>query len=160
MKKIGGCIYMHISMRTKVDKKIKNMIADAERVFRKVIGMKDFMEVEIVKVDVKNNKVSFIKSPDWDIAREPLVGDAYMIDLNENAPLRKRTVKITKSKGQIYHHKWMFVADDYQGFDIEESKKWSEKWQSVIPAERGIKSRIGYKKYWDEYLKKYGLDVE
>ena len=160
MKKIGGCIYMHISMRTKVDEKIKNMIADAERVFRKVIGMKDFMEVEIVKVDVKNNKVSFIKSPDWDIAREPLVGDAYMIDLNENAPLRKRTVKITKSKGQIYHHKWMFVADDYQGFDIEESKKWSEKWQSVIPAERGIKSRIGYKKYWDEYLKKYGLDVE
>ena len=64
MKKIGGCIYMHISMRTKVDEKIKNMIADAERVFRKVIGMKDFMEVEIVKVDVKNNKVSFIKSPD------------------------------------------------------------------------------------------------
>lgn len=151
---------MHISMRTKVDEKIKNMIADAERVFRKVIGMKDFMEVEIVKVDVKNNKVSFIKSPDWDTAREPLVGDAYMIDLNENAPLRKRTVKITKSKGQIYHHKWMFVADDYQGFDIEESKKWSEKWQSVIPAERGIKSRIGYKKYWDEYLKEYGLNVE
>ena len=160
MKKIGGCIYMHISMRTKVDEKIKNMIADAERVFRKVIGMKDFMEVEIVKVDVKNNNVSFIKSPDWDTAREPLVGDAYMIDLNENAPLRKRTVKITKSKGQIYHHKWMFVADDYQGFDIEESKKWSEKWQSVIPAERGIKSRIGYKKYWDEYLKEYGLNVE
>ena len=160
MKKIGGCIYMHISMRTKVDEKIKNTLADAERVFRKVIGMKDFMEVEIVKVDVKNNKVSFIKSPDWDTAREPLVGDAYMIDLNENAPLRKRTVKITKSKGQIYHHKWMFVADDYQGFDIEESKKWSEKWQSVIPAERGIKSRIGYKKYWDEYLKVYGLNVE
>ena len=160
MKKIGGCVYMHISMRTKVDEKIKNMIADAERVFRKVIGMKDFMEVEIVKVDVKNNKVSFIKSPDWDTAREPLVGDAYMIDLNENAPLRKRTVKITKSKGQIYHHKWMFVADDYQGFNIEESKKWSEKWQSVIPAERGIKSRIGYKKYWDEYLKEYGLNVE
>lgn len=160
MKKIGGCIYMHISMRTNVEEKIKNMIEDAEKVFRKVIGIKDFMEVEIVKIDVKNNKVSFIKSPDWDTAREPLVGDAYMIDLNEDAPLRKRTVKITKSKGQIYHHKWMFVADDYQGFDIEESKKWSEKWQSVIPAEKGIKSRIGYKKYWDEYLKEYGLDVE
>ena len=160
MKKIGGCIYMHISMRTNVEEKIKSMIEDAEKVFRKVIGIKDFMEVEIVKIDVKNNKVSFIKSPDWDTAREPLVGDSYMIDLNEDAPLRKRTVKITKSKGQIYHHKWMFVADDYQGFDIEESKKWSEKWQSVIPAERGIKSRIGYKKYWDEYLKEYGLDVE
>lgn len=160
MKKIGGCIYMHISMRTNVEEKIKSMIEDAEKVFRKVIGIKDFMEVEIVKIDVKNNKVSFIKSPDWDTAREPLVGDAYMIDLNEDAPLRKRTVKITKSKGQIYHHKWMFVADDYQGFDIEESKKWSEKWQSVIPAEKGIKSRIGYKKYWDEYLKEYGLEVQ
>lgn len=160
MKKIGGCVYMHMSMRAGACEQIKNMVADAEKVFRKVVGIKDFMEIEIVKVDIKNNKVSFIKSPDWDIAREPLVGDAYMIDLNEDAPLKKRTVKITKGKGQIYHHKWMFVADDYKGFDIEESKKWSKKWQSVIPADRKIKSRIGYKKYWDEYLKEYGLEVE
>ncbi len=160
MKKIGGCVYMHMSMRKRVDANIQGMITDAEQVFRKKIGMKDFLEVEIVKVDIKNNKVSFIKSPDWNTSREPLVGDAYMIDLNEDAPLRKRTVKITKSKGQIYHHKWMFVADDYKGFDVEESKKWSEKWQSVIPSDRTIKSRIGYKKYWDEYLKQYNLEVE
>lgn len=160
MKKIGGCVYMHMSIRAGACEQIKNMVADAERVFRKVVGIKDFMDIEIIKVDIKNNKVSFIKSPDWDTAREPLVGDAYMIDLNEDTPLKKRTVKITKSKGQIYHHKWMFVADDYEGFDIEESKRWSEEWQSVIPADRKIKSRIGYKKYWDEYLKEYGLEVE
>lgn len=160
MKKIGGCIYMHISMRKKVDAKIQSMITDAEKAFRKKVGMKDFMEVAVVKVDIKNNKVSFIKSPDWDTAREPLVGDAYMIDLNEDVPLRKKTVVVTKSKGQIYHHKWMFVADDYKGFNVKESKDWSEKWQSVIPTEKSIKSRIGYKKYWDEYLKQYNLEVK
>ena len=54
----------------------------------------------------------------------------------------------------------MFVDARYKGFDIEKSKKWSEKWQSVIPNDRKIKSRIGYKKYWDEYLKEYNLEVE
>ena len=28
----------------------------------------------------------------------------------------------------IYHHKWLFVADDYDGFDVEESKARSGAW--------------------------------
>ena len=109
---------------------------------------------DVIKYD--GNNVTFIQSSNFLTAPEPLVEICYRYKENEwNKP-----PKIRKDFKRVYHHKWMFVADDYQGFDIEESKKWSEKWQSVIPAERGIKSRIGYKKYWDEYLKEYGLNVE
>lgn len=54
----------------------------------------------------------------------------------------------------------MFVDDDYTGFDIEESKRWSEQWQQALPKDRIVKSRIGYKKYWNEYLEEYDLEVK
>ena len=83
-----------------------------------------------------------------------MVGDSYTTDLFNIE------FKIIKSKGQIYHHKWMFVSDDYNAFNIEESKAWSEKWTNVLPNDRAIKSRIGYKKYWQEILKEYNLEIE
>ena len=50
-----------------------------------------------------------------------------------------------KSSPQIYHHKWLFVTDDYPGFDVEESKNRSRKWVSLPNIDY---SRIGYKKFW------------
>lgn len=155
MKKIGGCIYAHYTMYDeKLDVELVNMIDDAISIlFDEGVGS-HLLSTEIYKIDLKNNTVSFIESKDWDKAREPQVGDAY------NVNLTTKEIKFIKSKGQIYHHKWMFVADDYNGFDIEESKRWSEKWQSILPKDRIVKSRIGYKKYWDEYLEEYGLEIE
>ena len=102
----------------------------------------------------KNNKVSFIASPDWDTAREPLVGDSYVTDIFD---VQFKTIK---SKGQIYHHKWMFVSDDYNGFNIQESKEWSDIWTKILPRNREVKSRIGYKKYWNEILKEFNLPLD
>ena len=109
---------------------------------------------DVYKVDLKNKKVSFIECKDFDTAREPLVGKSWCVDVATGE------VKEIKSKGQIYHHKHQFVDNDYKGFDIEESKRWSELWENTLPRDRQIKSRIGYKKYWDEYLEQYGLEVE
>jgi len=47
----------------------------------------------------------------------------------------------------IYHHKWLFVADDYQGFDVVASKTRSEQWIALGDVDR---SRIGRKSYWEE----------
>lgn len=150
MKKIGNTIYVHITNVGCLPKELKDMVGLG--LIR--IDETFFNKIAIVKVDKKNNKVTFIQSKDWDTAREPEVGDAICVDI------ATKQQKIIKAKGQIYHHKWMFVDEGYRGFDIEESKRWSEKWQSVIPSDRTIKSRIGYKKYWDEYLKQYNLEVE
>lgn len=154
MKKIGGCLYIHCSMYNNVDADIVNKIDDALTIMVSKGMLPEWLMSEVYKIDLKNNTVSFIESEDWNSAREPQVGDAY------NVNLTTKEIKKIKSKGQIYHHKWMFVSDDYDGFDVEESKRWSEKWQSVIPQDKKIKSRIGYKKYWDEYLKEYGLEVK
>lgn len=147
MKKIGGCVYVHWTAHRQLDEEQKNLLYKAISICR--VG---FDKSEVYKIDVKNQKVSFIESDDFDKVREPMIHKSWCVDI------KTKEVKEIKGKGQIYHHKWMFVSDDYNGFDIEESKRWSEKWQSVLPKE--VKSRIGYKKYWDEYLKQYNLEVE
>lgn len=150
MKKIGTSVYTHISGVTQLKCDYVSMYAQA----RSMIDEKIIKDCVVIKIDYKNNKVSFIESEGFDVEREPKVGDAYCVNVETGE------IKKIKSKGQIYHHKWMFVPYWYKGFDKRESEKWSKKWQSVIPNDRKIKSRIGYKKYWDEYLRKYGLEVE
>jgi hypothetical protein len=49
----------------------------------------------------------------------------------------------------IYHHKWLFVSDDYEEFDVEASKSRSERWMALTDVDR---SRIGRKSYWDEQV--------
>lgn len=154
MKKIGGCIYTHVSNMDKLPEKLDEMMEKTTSIMIDQNMLVEWLCGKVLKFDVKNNTVTMIESWDWDKAREPEVGDAYRVNLDT------QEIKKIKSKGQIYHHKWMFVADDYKGFDIEESKRWSEEWQSVIPTDKKIKSRIGYKKYWDEYLMEYGLPIE
>lgn len=154
MKKIGTIIYTHFSNMNNFTEKMNDMIYRANNIMIDQGMLYEWLISAIFKFDMKKNTVTFIESSNWDTAREPEVGDAYKVDLETGE------IKIIKAKGQIYHHKWMFVSDDYDGFDIEESKKWSKKWQSVIPTDKKIKSRIGYKKYWDEYLREYNLEVE
>ena len=45
----------------------------------------------------------------------------------------------------IYHHKWLFVRDDYDGFDVAESRTRSER---IMMLEGVDHSRIGKRQYW------------
>ena len=145
MKIISGVVYTH---KTNTKDLTSEQVSLVKLAAQK-LDPSSLEKIEILKIDKKQKRVSFIESPDWDTASEPAVGTAYMVDLIKNQ------IKIINPKGQVYHHKWMFVGDDYMGFDINESKRWSEKWLSVIPSE--LKTRIGYKKFWLETLKKYNL---
>jgi len=49
---------------------------------------------------------------------------------------------------QIYHHKWLFVKDDYQGFDVDKSKERSAEWLQV--SDRINMSKIGTLNYWED----------
>ena len=109
-KEIGGCKYTHKS-------NINTLTGLGLLEVQKVLP-KDFT-YDILKLDLKNNTITLVSSPDFDTAREPIVADAYKIDCNTGE------IKFIKGKGQIYHHKWMFVKPDYEGFDIKESKRWS-----------------------------------
>lgn len=97
----------------------------------------------IIKYNEKYGSISFIDSPDFDIADEPIVGDSYKITTDGKITFTRR-----KSVPQIYHHKWLFVKDDYKGFDVEQSKERSKKWleySDIINM-----SKIGYQNYWND----------
>ena len=131
-KQVGNTIYLHKS----VEDKLPNDI---------LLGAKNKLpqnfDYDIVKYDEGNGNVTFISSPDWNSSDEPIVGDAILI----RGDGTERFIK-QKSSPQIYHHKWLFVNDDYNGFNTEESKERSISWLKVPNIQF---NKIGYKNYWD-----------
>ncbi|MEI6800871.1 MAG: DUF5824 family protein, partial [Pseudomonadota bacterium] len=99
---------------------------------------------QIVKYNKQTNSLSFIQSPDFDSADEPIVGNAIKVSADGKTSITKQ-----KTDPQIYHHKWEMVPDNYPGFDVNKSKKRSQNWRSVIGVNREVSSRIGTKSYWD-----------
>lgn len=96
----------------------------------------------IIKYNDRNRTVSFINSPDFNKSDEPIVGDSYKVREDGRVTITRQ-----KSDPQIYHHKWLFVKDDYKGFDVEESKYRSTQWLEV--SDRINMSKIGTKSYWE-----------
>jgi len=134
-KKVGGNIYVHKSL----EETLMNIFPFAEEVIKKYFDY----NYNIIKVNLRKKQVTLIYSCDWDTAHEPEV-TRYLIIKNGEAK------EVIPKKKQIYHHKWMFVDDNYKGFDIEESKARSGWWEGKLPNVN--KSKIGYKSYWTELI--------
>ena len=131
-KEMGNILYVHKSAAD---------IIPPDRLSKGKENLPPDFNYEIIKYDKSNGNITFIDSPDWDTADEPIVGDAILLRGDNTVREMKQ-----KSSPQIYHHKWLFVRDSYNGFDSEKAKKRSRKW-TALP---NIKySKIGYKDYWD-----------
>jgi len=129
-KEIGGAVYLHLEYEQLLGTPLRVAKEQLPRGFR----------YTIVKYNGKTGAISFIQSPDFDTAPEPMVGDVWTISRQGRAHFRKQP-----SDPYIYHHKWLFVADSYRGFDVEESKARSWAWLSLGPVDR---TRIGKQSYW------------
>lgn len=143
-KKIGKNLYVHKSaIKTLTEK-------DKEIVSRSLKFIPKQFEYEILKINRKEKEVSFIESKDWDVSHEPVVGDSYKVNLN----IGKITFRKGREKNpQIYHHKWMFVEDEYTGFNVEESKQRSKEWQRIPVV--FDKKKIGNQDYWSNEVLPY-----
>ena len=148
IKTVVTASYVHISnLEELIAKKIPQ---EEQSSFRKLIEdfakTKDF---QIVKYDKGN--VTFITSPDWDTADEPIVGTCYRFKKDEWFDIDGNllTPKETQNFKQIYHNKWQFVSDTYQGFDVEKAKERTKIWNAIPNLD---KKRIGYKNYWVQLL--------
>jgi hypothetical protein len=102
---------------------------------------KDF-DYTVVKYNNKTNAVSFIQSPDFDTASEPLVGNVVRVCGSD-----VKSISVSKNP-MIYHHKWLMVQDSYKGFQVEESKDRSAFWKSIVGVNREVSNRIGRRDYW------------
>lgn len=130
-KVIGGAVYVH--------KQYESQFPQEDLVNAKAKMPKDF-EYHIVKYNPKTKAFSFIKSSDFDTIDEPSVEGGVTVKADETPP------KVFGNAGWIYHHKWMWVGDDYKGFNVEESKQRSLDWTSLPNID---KARIGQRKFWN-----------
>ncbi|QEG21005.1 hypothetical protein MFFC18_08570 [Mariniblastus fucicola] len=131
-KEIGGAIYLHRDYEDEL----------GEAIVQAKLHLNDEVDYTIVKLNLKTKAISFICCDDFDIEDEPEVGDSIIV--HPDGQTRRRS----KAKDpEIYHHKWMFVADDYKGFDVERSRMRSLRWINL----KGLnKRKIGKKSYWVE----------
>jgi len=127
-KEIGGDVYAH--------RQYEDQFPSVQEAKAQLPAGTDY---QVVKYNARTGAFSFIKSSDFDTADEPS---------NQGGVRVTQDGDISRSgdAGWIYHHKWMMVADDYQGFDVEESKARSQVWTSLHDVDR---SRIGQRKFWD-----------
>ena len=133
-KEIGGAVYVHRQYESLLPESIQKAKAALPRTFT----------YTIVKYVMSDETVSFIQSEDFDRSREPIVGDLYTIKSNGSASFRHKG-----ADPWIYHHKWLFVADDYNGFDVEASKARSRQWLDLDNVDF---RRIGKKSYWEKHV--------
>lgn len=136
-KDIGGEIYLH--------RDYEHLVPDQEALAKAkhtlATNHPDF-KYNTLKFD-KNGNHTFFHSPDFDTAHEPTAGNYVRVSGD--------TTK-TGSTSNILHHKWLWVNDDYKGFDVNASMNRSKKWLALPNIEF---SRIGNKKVWDnEYAPK------
>ena len=106
-------------------------------------------EFRCVMVDKLKDTYRFDSAPDFDTAREPIPGDSLSVTYRQGKAIVK-----TSHCEQIWHHKWLWVSDDYNGFDVDESYRWSETWL------KSITHPSGNKRIWDAALVENGLPIE
>ncbi len=135
------CVYAHKNYAHKIIP--MEILINAEAVLYEKYP--DF-QYNCLKYDTNTQTVSFQEGPDFDTAREPVVGD--YVSVFPDGKTRKGHSEY------IWHHKWLWVEDDYKGFDVEASFNWSQKWLSVLTETadgNGIQR-------WKAQLKRFGLE--
>jgi len=159
-KQMYGTVYVHKDYASRI------MPASVlDRAFKEVTKAYPGFKYNVVEWDShhdpktlgKGNRgydiVRFSESPDFNTAREPHVGELWQVQLliQEDGSVVPTSVQHSHSNA-IWHHKWLWVMDDYKGFDVQASKEWSAKWLSKFkePAK-------GTDRTFQVQLKKYGV---
>lgn len=134
-KKVGTCLYAHRQYRKEV------IPPDVWAHALEVLGGEPD-GYTCLKYDKKKQNLTFQWSPDFDTAPEPTVGHCIMAQWDGTM----RVISQPKDP-MIWHHKWLWVKDDYSGFDVEKSKQRSKQWEPHVTSEE--KRKIGRKSFWD-----------
>ena len=131
-KDIGGAIYVHRSYADRLGDVFDNALRHVPQGF----------DYDVIKHNRQTDAISFVQVTDFDSADEPTVGEILIV--TPNGETKRRSPPTAR---EIYHHKWLFVDDDYTGFDVAHSKSRSAAWIALANVDR---KRIGRKRYWEE----------
>ncbi|MDA7979502.1 MAG: DNA phosphorothioation-associated putative methyltransferase [Pirellulales bacterium] len=133
-KEIGGNVYVH--------RDYEDVLGERVQTAKKCIP--EGFEYTVVKLNIKTEALTFVSSPDFDTADEPVVGRHILVRADGTTQDRKQL-----DDPYIYHHKWLMVEDTYHGFDVAASRHRSLHWMSLSNVDT---ARIGRKSYWDAHV--------
>lgn len=148
-KVIGGRLYIHKSYADTIgdiDPKFRETLINAEQALQNEYP--DF-QYNCLNYHPASGEIQFQEAPDFDTAREPVVG----MQINVQADGTVEEANRGKPFQQIWHHKWQWVDNDYKGFNVRESWEWSKEWLSTILGA----SKGGSMRAWNEQLAENGL---
>jgi len=135
-KQIGQQIYAH--------KLYMNQIIPQD-ILKKALEQMPSFKFNTIVWNKKEKTIRFDSAENFNTAREPTAGEYIKVNYKTNS-IKKG---VTNS---IWHHKWMWVKDDYKGFDVQESFEWSKKWLGKLNTTAKGSSRC-----WELQLKEVGL---
>lgn len=154
IKQCGKTYYSH---KTNIAELAKKLSIQDQSILMDLLYDNISVEFDIIKVDLTNKSISLIRCIGWDTLPEPKVLEINVYSYKKELQ-HTRHVEY-KSNPPIYRDKWMFVSNNYNGFNIEEAKKRTELLKKSLPTYNEIKTKIGRYDEWEQLLKKYNILV-
>ena len=146
-KEIGGQIYFHKDYADRiVPKEILDACEEALDYYY------SDLYYNCMRYDPKTKSISFQEAPNFNTAREPVVGDYVTVFYDENLDPKDFKMKAGYSD-YIWHSKWLWFDNNYTVFNVSDAWNWSKKWLSTL-TETSDGNGIGR---WNAQLDKYGL---
>lgn len=128
-KQMGNSVWLH--------KQYASWLPDQEELREAKRSLPPGSQYNVIKYD-PDIGYTFFNSPDFDTADEPVAGP--FIKVKFDGTVERGVVN------QIWHHKWLFVDDDYTGFDVDEAAERSRAWLALPDIDF---ARIGRKEFWE-----------
>lgn len=142
-KNIGSRLYLH---RDAIPDAFIDHIDGAARLLPDDFGW------NLIRISTIDWSVGFYNCVEFDTVNEPEAGDCISVLMVDGT---KPTIT-RKFIKQIFHHKWLWVGDDYTGFDVTEAVARSESWLKYDDVPFPI---IGHKDKWEDWLKTKGMSL-
>lgn len=125
-KIIGGKIYMHLDYAQQLPNQDE---------FRKALSIAKTQALMKAPMCVCYNPqeglYTFTDPIDFNLAREPRVGFYCCTDPGCDGLMG--AIRAANYSNTIWHHKWMWVDERYDGFDVDAAEEWSKLWTAHIP---------------------------
>lgn len=163
VKSVFSAIYAHKS-------NINELLQKINPSQRKIIELflsqnQDKYDFDVIKVDTYKKIISLISCEDFNSVPEPVIRNVktwnykYRYDNESSVVIFPMKEKIYKNNPFIYHNKWMFVSDDYNGFDVNLSKQRTKMLRISIPNYWEISNKIGRIDFWTDLCNQYNIPL-
>ena len=147
LKIIGKNFYVH---KTNISELITMLSLDDVNKLMDICSSNYDIVYDVLKIDTLNRTVSFITCQGWDEYPEPWIKGTTIFSYDD--PLTPKRILKYSNNYPIYHNKWMFVSDNYTGFDIQKSKDRTKLIESIIQTYMRDRRKIGYFNCWKKLL--------